>query len=112
MLLSRLREDLEESGAIIHWSSYEKTVIEKAARDLRYADLRRARGARAAAARPLSSSAAAARTYWPTVSTPTRPLGFTLMMEAGRARGLLRHRCAQSLKPVDRALEVRQEEVG
>jgi hypothetical protein len=39
-LLVRLLEDLGGEGAIIHWSSYEKTVIEKAARDPRYAELR------------------------------------------------------------------------
>ena len=37
-LIARLLEDLGDEGAVIHWSSYEKTVIRKAAEDPRYAD--------------------------------------------------------------------------
>lgn len=37
-LIARLLEDLGDEGAIIHWSSYEKTVIRKLAEDPRYAD--------------------------------------------------------------------------
>ncbi len=39
-LFAHLLEDIGCVGAIIHWSSYEKTVIEKAACDPRYAEFR------------------------------------------------------------------------
>ena len=40
-LFTRLLKDLGNEGAIVHWSSYERTVIRKAAADPRYADFRK-----------------------------------------------------------------------
>ncbi len=39
-LFAHLLEDLGCAGAVIHWSSYEKIVIQNAARDPRYAEFR------------------------------------------------------------------------
>jgi hypothetical protein len=44
--------------------------------------------------------------------TLAKRLSFALVVEAGRARTLLRHRRAQSFEPLDRALKVRKEEAG